>query len=1132
MAISPGAGAWEHFGGTGLGAFRMAASAESGSAAPAADVAMWLRAGMAAKNSRGSERGESMTLLLEEEQKKSASAATAKFELENGDAAREAVRREFEAEQLTKTNRQLKGMIVRLRSELKETQSALAEARGGLDLPSKHGSSGTAQPQAQASEEDFRNRTVELINHLREQAKLAEMREKQSVAHVQQQMHDLKQELASAHRLRDLRETRKWALQDWLEGHGMRPSVAECLIPALEEMDIVSADWIKTLETFSPSELEEFVAELPPAAEEIAAETATAVDDALLDAAPASLPSADSIGSARVTQESGDFDPIAAESAASLSGVPSPAAPPTQRRQPSAWDGVPTAESRDAVRILAEMGEAAPLQRCRVNGVLAEDAHVLEEKDCQGPSIANCRGASVVQWDHLSQPGEATALIIRTQFGEGDNLHRVSAAGSTREQLTFFDGVSLGDVSMRPKVIGDAQAATELSDSAAGPGACCAYATGCDEVSAGDEAQSNAHGVYLFNINTKVHTRLPPVLDGTESLELSAHEGSLNAHDTATDTEAGGTGRRVRKDIGLCWSADGEDLVWSSSAGVGSAGLDLVHWHAASGSTRRLAHAKPGESLLALGFAPTRKKLLLVKRIRSVQESQLCLLDLGRGALADGSFRPAPTLQLLFERQIGARPISYGGLAGFGLSTGGSWAGASWGGVSTGSFSGVIYTSDECSSEERAAQRLRYCVIDTESCEVVHDGLLAEHGEHSDIISVACSQQSATVAYVRTVEHGSSCAIHLLDTSEISAAATAGKPLSPEPLPSPIDPPVDEQVEVAAEEPQVGVPGFGVSSRALEVSTAEKSAQNVTITETTQNASSATSSKDRLLITGLQFSADGLQLAVTLQTPRTVADVHVLTTRVDVHKVRSRVWSRWTSSELGGLSAAEVVAARRASYPSEDPWTTNEDGSQPLQIPMLVYEPQSPAPENGWPVVVWLPDNPLTGRGPETSTSLSVTSPVSSTQGCVLDAGIQMLVREIGAAVMVPHVRGSTGYGPRYAALAKQHRREAAVKDVRSLLSWLAQGHPPASPIGSENHAATETPTPKYDLGRIAMYGVGQGGFLAASVSAMLCGLQPGTTTLHIRPRCVALERPVTNLVTFLAETAPYLQEVLRDEFG
>ena len=1105
------------------------AAPEDASAAPAADVALWLRAGMAATSSRGSERGESMTLLLEEEQKRSAAAATQKFELENGYAAREAVRREFEAEQLAKANRQLKGMIVRLRDELKETQKALTDAQGGLDFSSNRGPSGTAQQQAQASEEDFRNRTAELINHLREQAKLAEVREKQTVALVQQQMHELKQELASAHRLRDLREARKWGLQDWLERHSMCANVAERLIPALEEMDIASADWIKTLETFSRSELDEFVAELPRDEEDVA-ESLAAEADVFVDAAPASMPSANPIGSARAAQESGDFDPSPAGTPAKASGISSRAAAPEaeRRRQPSAWDGVPTAESRDAVRILAEMGEAAPLHRCRISGVLAEDAHVLEESGCQGPLFANLRGASVVQWDHLSQPGEGAALIIRTQFGEGDNLHRVSTAGSMREQLTFFDGISLGDVSMRPDVIDDARVPTGWSDSAAGPGACCAYAIGCDEVCPADEAQSSAHGVHLFNINTRVHTRLPPVLDATESLELSAHEGAGNSQSTETDSEAG---RSIRKDCGLCWSADGEDLVWSSSAGAHRGGLDLVHWHAASGNTRRLARANAGESLLALGFAPTRKKLLLVKRVRSVQESQLCLLDLGRGALADGSFRPAPALQPLFERHVGARPISYGGLAGFGLSNGGSWAGASWGGVSTGSFSGVVYTSDESSSEERVAQRLRYCVVDTESCEVVHDGLLAEHDGQSDIISVACSQRSATVAYVRTVEHGSSCAIHLLDTSEISVAATTGKPLNPEPLPSPLEPP-EEELIASETPPQVGVPGFGVFSTALHASTAVNAAEEATREDAIQSTSSDTSSKDGLLMTGLQFSADGLQLAVTLQTPRTVADVHVLTTNVNVHKVCSRVWSRWTTSEMGGLSAAQIIPARRASYPSEDPWTTNDDGSQPLQIPMLVYDPPSPAPAKGWPVVVWLPDNPLTSRGPETSTSLSVTSPVSSTQGCVLDAGIQMLVRELGAAVMIPHVRGSTGYGARYAALAKQHRREAAVKDVRSLLSWLAEGHPPAPPIGSDNDAAANRPTPKYDSGRVAMYGVGQGGFLAASVSAMLCGLQPGTASLYVRPRCVALERPVTNLVTFLAETAPYLQEVLRDEFG
>lgn len=1101
----------------------MATPAEK--SAPAADVAMWLRAGMAAKNSRGSERGESMTLLLEEEQKRSAVAATAKFELENGDAAREAVRREFEADELTKTNRQLKGMVVRLRDELKETQKALAEAQGGVDF-SKRRTSGAGQPQPQASEEEFRNRTVELINHLQEQAKLSEMREKQTVAHVQQQMHELQQQLASAHRLRDVREARKWALQDWLEGHSLSASVAERVIPALEEMEIASADWIKTLETFSRSELDEFIAELPSAelpTDERGDESDH--DDVIPDDVLASLPSSNPIGSSRVAKESGDFDPISADMAGKVSAASPEAAPAAERRRPSAWDGVPTADSRDAVCMLAEMGDAAPLERCRASGILAEDAHVLEENNCHGPQFANLRGASVVQWEPLSQPDEGIGLIIRTQFGEGDNLHRVSSAGSVRQQLTFFDGVALGDVSMRPNVIVDSRVSTGWSEPAAGPGACCAYAIGSDEVCSDDEVQFGAHGVYLFDSNTGVHTRLPPVIDATESLELSAHEGFSNSKINKAHGKAAGRGR-VRKDCGLCWSTDGEDLVWSSSAGACTGGLDLVHWHAASGSTRRLVCASAGESLLALGFAPSRKKLLLVKRIRSVQESQLCLLDLGRGALADGSFRPAPTLRPLFERQLGARPISYGGLAGLGIGNGGAWAGASWGGVSTGSFSGVVYTSDEDSQEESAVQRLRYCVIDIESCEVVHDGLLAQHDGQSDVISVACSQQSATVAYVRTVERGSSCAIHLLDNSEISAAATAGKPLSPVPLPGPTDISFEKASvpEPKADHPaQIGVPGFGVTSSTVHTN-ADETPEEATCMEAART--SPMDATQCLLMTGLQFSPDGLQLAVTVQTPQTVADVHVLTTRVDVHKVRSRVWSRWTTSELGSLSAAQLVSARRDSYPSEDPWTTNEDGTRPLRIPMLVYEPRSSPPTNGWPVVLWLPDNPLTGRGHETTTSLSAKSPLSSTQGCVLDAGIQMVVREIGAAVIVPHVRGSSGYGSRYASLAKQHRREAAVKDVRSLFSWLANGIP-----GDE--AAVEALPPKYDLQRIAVYGVGQGGFLAATVSAMLCGMQSGTTSaVQIRPRCLVLERPVTNLVTFLAETAPYLQEVLRDEFG
>jgi dipeptidyl aminopeptidase/acylaminoacyl peptidase len=53
----------------------------------------------------------------------------------------------------------------------------------------------------------------------------------------------------------------------------------------------------------------------------------------------------------------------------------------------------------------------------------------------------------------------------------------------------------------------------------------------------------------------------------------------------------------------------------------------------------------------------------------------------------------------------------------------------------------------------------------------------------------------------------------------------------------------------------------------------------------------------------------------------------------------------------------------------------------------------------------------------------------------VLDPTIQMLVRELGVAVLVPTVRGSAGNGSWFSALARGHKREASAKDVRTALS-------------------------------------------------------------------------------------------------
>ena len=69
------------------------------------------------------------------------------------------------------------------------------------------------------------------------------------------------------------------------------------------------------------------------------------------------------------------------------------------------------------------------------------------------------------------------------------------------------------------------------------------------------------------------------------------------------------------------------------------------------------------------------------------------------------------------------------------------------------------------------------------------------------------------------------------------------------------------------------------------------------------------------------------------------------------------------------------------------------------------------------------------------------------------------LLLALGFAVMVPNVRGSTGYGRSYAALDDREKRPDAVKDVAAARDWLAA-------------------QPGIDAGRIAVMGQSYGGWM------------------------------------------------------
>jgi dipeptidyl aminopeptidase/acylaminoacyl peptidase len=222
------------------------------------------------------------------------------------------------------------------------------------------------------------------------------------------------------------------------------------------------------------------------------------------------------------------------------------------------------------------------------------------------------------------------------------------------------------------------------------------------------------------------------------------------------------------------------------------------------------------------------------------------------------------------------------------------------------------------------------------------------------------------------------------------------------------------------------------------------------------------------IINRLAFSRDGGRLGLTLEGGRAVGDVHVL----DLNPKARPALTRWTESELGGLDPAKFHSPQLIEYPSFDG----------RKIPALVYEPDSAGPH---PVVMAI------HGGPE-SQSRPLFNPLN-----------EYLVSELGIAVVLPNVRGSTGYGRAYTLLDNGERREDSVKDVGALLDW----------IGSQS---------RFDPSRVAVSGGSYGGYMSLATGAMFGS----------RVAAVVDVVGISNFVTFLESTKEYRRDLRRVEYG
>jgi dipeptidyl aminopeptidase/acylaminoacyl peptidase len=224
------------------------------------------------------------------------------------------------------------------------------------------------------------------------------------------------------------------------------------------------------------------------------------------------------------------------------------------------------------------------------------------------------------------------------------------------------------------------------------------------------------------------------------------------------------------------------------------------------------------------------------------------------------------------------------------------------------------------------------------------------------------------------------------------------------------------------------------------------------------------------VVDSLSFDPDSKRLLFGLAAANQPRDAYVL-------DVAGNRLEPWTASESGPLDRTKFVVPRLTQFPTFDRF----DGKA-RDLPLYIYEPASPGVH---PVLIVLHDGPDARFRP------------------TFDPWIQYVVNELGFAVLAPNVRGSSGYGKSFGALARGAQREDAIKDVGALLVWLALDS-------------------RFDKTRVIVSGTGYGGYMALAA----------LVNYGERLRGAVAMAPITDFIGFVGGTAPESRGAAREEYG
>ena len=226
------------------------------------------------------------------------------------------------------------------------------------------------------------------------------------------------------------------------------------------------------------------------------------------------------------------------------------------------------------------------------------------------------------------------------------------------------------------------------------------------------------------------------------------------------------------------------------------------------------------------------------------------------------------------------------------------------------------------------------------------------------------------------------------------------------------------------------------------------------------------------LAASFQFSDDDTKLGLTLNNAQSPSDTFVLKLMDNATEHGELV--RWTYSEVGGLDTSSFVIPELIAYKTFDD----------RDIPAFVYKPSN-AGDKKVPVIIDIHGGPESQSVP------------------YFDSTAQLWIERLGVAVIMPNVRGSSGYGKEYINLDNGFKREDSVKDIGALLDWIKE-------------------QPDLDEDRVAVFGGSYGGYMVLA------------SAVHYSDRLKAAVDIVgiSNFVTFLENTQDYRRDLRRVEYG